>query len=73
MNKDKREKHVVDVGLSVSGTAGSGSPGFGGDAGCDGGLEGVYNGFDVGLEQARVDLGQNVADGLALVCEFDGE
>ena len=73
VHEDKREEHVVDVGLRVGGTAGSGRPGFGGDAGRDGGLQGVDNGFDVGLEEAGVDLGENVANGLAFVGEFYGE
>lgn len=73
MDKDEREEHIVDVWLRVRWATGGGRPGFGGYACRYCRLEGVDDRFDVGLEEASVDLREDVADCFALVCEFDRE
>ena len=64
----------VDVGFGVCGALVAGwFPGRRGDARGDGCCEEVYDGACVGGEEASVDLGEDVAEGLLFRGERNGE
>lgn len=74
VHENQGEEHVVDVGFRVRGAGvGTGLPGRRGDACVNEGVEVCNCGLDVRLEEACVDLGEDVANRLAFVGEFDGE
>lgn len=65
------KKDVVDVRFGVGGAGNGGYPAWTGNAVIDEFAELFDCRFDVGLEEAGIDLAEGVADGLAFVCEFD--
>lgn len=73
LDRDEGEQHVVDVRARVLRAADAGDPGRVGHAGFDEGREAVHQGPGVGLEEAGVDLRDDVAYGFGFVGELDGK
>ena len=73
MHKHEVEEDVVDVRFGVLRAGDGGDPVGACDAIIDDFAHFLHGGFDVGLEEAGVDLAEGVADGFAFVGEFDGE
>ena len=73
MNRYENQKGLVDVGSDFGGAVGGREPGWGGDALSDDVGEAVGDGAGVGLEDAFVDLGEDVIDGFGFFGEGDGE
>ena len=69
----EEEEGFVDVRPHFGGARGGGDPGRGGDARADEGGERFTEGARVGLEEAGVDLGEDVVDGCGLFGELNGE
>lgn len=65
MHEDEGQEGVVDVGTGVGGVGG-GWPGGGEDAVVDDAGEGVGDRLEIGGEEARFELGEDVAEGLGL-------
>ena len=74
MDEDESEEGFVDVGF-CGGWAGVwlGGPVGKGEAGGDDAVEFLDGLLGVGLEEAGVDLAEDVADGFGFVRELDGE